>query len=219
MLSGIITSKTKVNLLVRMFLNPSMKAYLRELAKEFDVSTNSVRTELNTLTENDILIAERDGRNVYYRANTKHPLFPELSSMVRKITGIDELARSVIERLGNVEAVYLTGDYARGQDTGIIDMVLIGEIDREQLDDVIGKTERYIKRKIRALILTETDFGRLIERGAFKGVMKLWEEGTAGRHASSTAAGKETGKRPAAKRGRDAAGKTPDLERGAKRGG
>ena len=177
MLEGIIGSKTKVNLLVKMFLNPAMKAYLRELAKEFDVSTNSVRTELNTLTENEILIAERDGRNVYYRANTKHPLFPELSSMVRKITGIDELVNSVIERLGNLEAVYLTGDYARGQDTGIIDMVLIGDIDKEQLDDVIMKTERYIKRKIRPLILTKNELEKKKKKGTLKGAMKLWEKG------------------------------------------
>lgn len=177
MLSGIVTSKTKINLLVRMFLNPAMKAYLRELAKEFDVSTNSVRTELNTLTENNILIAERDGRSVYYRANTQHPLFPELSSMVRKITGIDELARSIIQRLGNLEAVYLTGDYARGKDSGIIDLVLIGDINREKLDDVIMKTERYINRKIRPLILTKKDLDDLLEKGTLKDAMKLWEKG------------------------------------------
>jgi DNA-binding transcriptional ArsR family regulator len=176
MLEGIIGSKTKVNLLVKMFLNPAMKAYLRELAKEFDVSTNSVRTELNTLTQHDILISEREGRSVYYRANTKHPLFPELSSMVRKITGIDELANSVIERLGNLEAVYLSGDYARGQDTGIIDMVLIGDIDKEQLDDVITKTERYIKRKIRPLILDQKEFDQLLKKGSLGSVMRLWEK-------------------------------------------
>jgi DNA-binding transcriptional ArsR family regulator len=178
-LEGVIGSKTKINILVKLFLNPAMKAYMRELAKEFDVSSNSVRTELNTLTKNQVLIAERDGRNVYYRANTKHPLFPELSSMVRKITGIDDLANSVIERLGNLEAVYLTGEYARGQDTGIIDMVLIGDIDREQLDDVIMKSEKYIKRKIRPLVLAQKEFDQLLEKGSFKNVMKLWKRGEA----------------------------------------
>ena len=182
MLNGIIGSKTKVNLLVKMFLNPAMKAYLRELATEFGVSTNSVRTELNTLTENDILIAERDGRNVYYRANTKHPLFPELSSMVRKITGIDELARSVIERLGNLEEVYLAGDYAQGMDTGIIDLILIGKVNREQLDDVITKTERYIDRKIRPLVLNNDEFIKLKKKGSLSRVMKLWDEKARGLH-------------------------------------
>lgn len=175
MLSGIIGSKTKINLLVKLFLNPATKSYLRELATEFDVSTNSVRTELNTLTEHDILIAERDGRNVYYRANTKHPLFPELSAIVRKITGIDELAESVIQRLGNLQAAYLTGDYAKGRDTGIIDLVLIGEIDRDQLYDVVQKTERYIRRKIRPLVLSPKEFDELLSKGRLEPLMNIWK--------------------------------------------
>lgn len=175
MLEGIITSKTKVNLLVKLFLNPAMKAYLRGLAREFGQSTNAVRTELNILTESGILKAERDGRSVYYRANTEHPLFPELSSMVRKITGIDDLARSVVERLGNLEAAYLVGDYAQGKDSGIIDIVIIGEINRDHLDDVIMKTERYIQRKIRHLVLEKSAFESLLEKGTLGPVLKLFE--------------------------------------------
>ncbi|NOY86037.1 MAG: winged helix-turn-helix transcriptional regulator [Deltaproteobacteria bacterium] len=178
MLSGVITSKTKINILVKLFLNPAMKAYLRELASEFKVSTNSVRTELNNLTKNGVLVSKKEGRNVYYRANTEHPLFPELSSMVRKITGIDELAHSVIDRLGNLETAYLTGDYAEGKDTGIIDVILIGSIDREKLDDVIVKTERYIGRKIRPLILDKKEFDLLLEKGSLGPVMKLWDKKT-----------------------------------------
>ncbi len=176
MLEGVISSKTKVSLLVKLFLNPATKAYLRQLATEFQVSTNSVRMELNNLTKNKILVSEKDGRNVYYRANIKHPLFPELSSMVRKITGIDQLANSVIERLGNLEEVYLTGDYARGMDTGIIDVILIGDINREQLNDVIMKTERYIHRKIRPLILDRKEYSALKKRGSFGHTMKLWKK-------------------------------------------
>ena len=175
MLNGIITSKTKVNLLVKLFLNPATRAYLRELATEFGVSTNSVRTELNNLTQHDILLSERDGRNVYYRANTQHPLFPELSSMVRKITGIDDLAKSIIDRLGNLETVYLTGDYAEGKDTGIIDIVLVGDIDKMQLEDVIAKTERYIHRKIRPLVLSRKECKDFLERGTLGNTLMLWE--------------------------------------------
>ncbi|UCG37748.1 MAG: winged helix-turn-helix transcriptional regulator [bacterium] len=178
MLEGIVTSKTKINLLVKLFLNPATRAYLRQLASEFGVSTNAVRTELNNLTEHKILVSERDGRNVYYRANTKHPLYPELSSMVRKITGIDRLATSVIERLGNLQEVYLSGDYAQGKDTGIIDLILIGAVNREQLDDVVMKTERYISRRIRPLVLSRDEFSRLRTRGGFRPLMKLWDKRT-----------------------------------------
>jgi DNA-binding transcriptional ArsR family regulator len=175
-LSSVIPSRTRVDILVKLFLNPGLKAYLRQLASEFNISTNAVRTELNHLTDHKILISERSGRSVYYQANTHHPLFPELFSMVRKITGIDELVRSVVDRLGNLEAAYLVGDYARGVDTGIIDVVLVGDIDKIQLDDFALKTEAYIQRKIRSLVLTKEEFIRLTEKNSFDPVVRLWDQ-------------------------------------------
>ena len=175
-LNSVIPSRTRVDILVKLFLNPGLKAYLRQLASEFHVSTNAVRTELNHLTDHKILVSERSGRSVYYRANTDHPLFPELFSMVRKITGIDELVRSVVDRLGNLEAAFLVGDYARGIDTGIIDVVLVGDIDKVQLDDFALKTEAYIQRKIRSLVLTREEFIRLTEKKSFDPIVRLWDQ-------------------------------------------
>ncbi|HHP7234654.1 MAG TPA: winged helix-turn-helix domain-containing protein [Desulfobacterales bacterium] len=129
LLSGIIGSKTRVKLLVRLFFNPHSQSYLRELAKEFDVSTNAVREELNQLKKTQLLKTERNGRQVFYMANTEHPLYPELKSMVAKVMGIDRVIESIVRRLGNLQKAYLTGDYAEGKDTGIIDLVLVGEID------------------------------------------------------------------------------------------
>jgi hypothetical protein len=176
-LHSVIPSRTRVGILVKLFLNPGLKAYLRELASEFQVSTNGVRVELNHLTEHKILKSERSGRNVYYQANTAHPLFPELFSMVRKITGIDELVKSVVDRLGNLEAAYLVGDYARGVDTGVIDVVLVGDIDKVQLDDFVQKTEVYIQRKIRSLVLNSQEFGHINAKKSLGPVVKLWDKG------------------------------------------
>ena len=177
-LNSVIPSRTRVDILVKLFLNPGLKAYLRQLASEFNVSTNAVRTELNHLTDHKVLVSERSGRSVFYRANTDHPLFPELSSMVRKITGIDELVKSVVDRLGNLEAAYLVGDYARGMDTGIIDVVLVGDVDRAQLGDFVAKTEAYIERKIRSLLLSRKEFQKLYAEKELKPVLKLWEANT-----------------------------------------
>jgi predicted nucleotidyltransferase len=175
-LSSVIPSRTRVDILIKLFLNPGLKAYLRQLASEFNLSTNAVRTELNHLTEHKILVSERSGRSVFYQANTGHPLFPELFSMVRKITGIDELVRSVVDRLGNLEAAYLVGDYARGIDTGIIDVVLVGDIDKVQLDDFALKTEAYIQRKIRSLVLNQEEFDRHMEKKSFDPIVRLWDQ-------------------------------------------
>ncbi len=91
-------------------------------------------------------------------ANTQHALFPELKSMVSKVIGIHQVIDSIINRLGNLEKAYLVGDYAEGKDSGIIDLILVGNIDHYHLNDLSRKTERYIKRKIRTLIFSEAEF-------------------------------------------------------------
>ena len=97
MLEGLITSKTRIRLLVKFFLNPTVKAYLRELANEFDENTNSVRLELNRLQDAGLIERESKGKLVVYNAKKSHPLFPEIKSIVSKITGIDSIIESVIE--------------------------------------------------------------------------------------------------------------------------
>jgi predicted transcriptional regulator len=153
LLSGLISSKTRVKLLMRFFLNPQARSYLRELAKEFNVSTNAVREELNQLTQTQLLKSEKNGRNIFYHANTDHALFPELRSMVQKVLGIDQVIDGIIQRLGNLEEAFLIDDYAEGKDTGIIDILLVGKLDEYHLNDLTRKTERYIGRKIRYVVI------------------------------------------------------------------
>jgi predicted transcriptional regulator len=161
LLSGIISSKTRVKLLMRFFLNPQARSYLRELAKELGVSTNAVREELNQMTNTQLLKAEKSGRQVYYSANSEHTLFPELRSMVQKVMGIDQVIDGIIQRLGNLELAFLIGDYAEGKDSGIIDILLVGTIDEYHLNDLIRKTERYISRKIRSLVMSRNEYQSL----------------------------------------------------------
>ena len=156
--TGIISSKTRIKLLIRFFFNPSTRSYLRELANEFNVSTNSVREELNQLTRTELLTSQKSGRQVFYKANQKHPLFPELKSMVSKVMGIDQVVDGIVTRLGDIERAFLLDDYAEGKDSGIIDLVLVGNIDQYHLNDLSRKTERYIKRKIRTLVLSRDEF-------------------------------------------------------------
>jgi hypothetical protein len=173
--SGIISSKTRIKLLVRFFFNPAIKSYLRELAKEFDLSTNAVREELNQLTKTNLLKSHKNGRNVYYAANADHPLFPELKSMVSKVMGMDQVIDGIVTRLGDLERAYLIGDYAEGKDTGIIDLILVGNINGHHLADLSKKTERYIGRKIRALVLTREEHNAFLPKLRDQPRILVWE--------------------------------------------
>jgi predicted DNA-binding protein YlxM (UPF0122 family) len=173
--TGIISSKTRIKLLTRFFFNPATRSYLRELAKEFDVSTNSVREELNQLTKTKLLTSKKSGRQVFYKANQKHPLFPELKSMVSKVMGVDQVIDGIVTRLGDLERAYVIDDYAEGKDTGIIDLLLIGDIDQYHLNDLSRKTERYINRKIRSLVLSRDEFKEFEPKLKTSPNILIWE--------------------------------------------
>ncbi len=173
--AGIIASKTRIKLLVRLFFNPETRSYLRELSKEFNVSTNSVREELNQLTRTKLLNSEKNGRHVYYMANKEHPLFPELKSMVAKVMGIDQVIDGIVNRLGDLEQAYLIDDYAEGKDTGIIDLLLVGNINQYHLNDLSRKTERYIKRKIRSLVVSDREYKEILPKLEKRPRILIWE--------------------------------------------
>ena len=165
MLDSLITSKTRIRLLLKFFLNSDTRSYLRSLASEFNESTNSVRVELNKLTESGILEAKPEGNTVMYQANIHHPLFPEITKIVEKYFGFDQIIDQILSKLGDLKVAYVTGDYAKGKDTGVIDLVLVGDINKVYLISLVEKVEAIIKRKIRCLILSmeeyEKDFKNL----------------------------------------------------------
>jgi hypothetical protein len=158
MLDSLITSKTRVKLLLKFFINSHTKAYLRSLADEFNESTNSVRVELNRLSEAGLLQVHPEGNTLMYQANHLHPLFPEISNMVKKYIGFDQIIDQVLVNLGDLTLAFITGDYAEGKDTGIIDLVLVGEINQIYLISLVKKAENIISRKIRYLILTNGEY-------------------------------------------------------------
>ena len=164
MIDSLISSKTRIKLLMKFFLNPDITAYLRGLADEFGESTNAVRVELNRLCDAGFIkdVPTEGGRKKSYRANRAHPLFPELQRIVRKVLGIDQLVDGVVERLGNVKLALITGDYAHGVDSGIIDLTLVGDVDKQYLSTLIEKVEGLITRKVRALVLSPEEYERLL---------------------------------------------------------
>ena len=158
MLTELFTSKTRIRLLLKLFLNPGVSCYIRELATEFDVSPNAIKTEMESLSSVGYLEKTQRGRSVFFQANTKHPFFPEISSIVRKTLGIDRLIDDVLASLGQVEAVYILDDYAQGKDSGIIDLLVVGDVDKVKLEGLKTITEGKIRRRIRFMAISRAEF-------------------------------------------------------------
>lgn len=156
MLTALITSKTRLKLLFKFFLNTEIYSYLNELASEFNESTNSVRVELNRLSNAKLLICKSNGKKIFYSANKMHPLFPEIHNLIKKSLGLYDL-EEIIDKIGNIKKAYLTGDLAQGRESGIIDLILVGIIDKNLLNNVIFETENKLKKKIRVLVVNSEE--------------------------------------------------------------
>lgn len=149
MLDTLITSKTRLKLLIKFFVSASNRGYLRGLADEFKESTNAIRKELNQLTDAGYLIREDNEHKIYYRANIKHSLFQSLQGLIHNFLGIEAFVDQVLERAGDVEKVALLGDYAQGVDSGHIEVLVLGkELNKNYLVQASIKAGTILGKKV-----------------------------------------------------------------------
>lgn len=153
MLETLITSKTRIRILVKFFINAANNGYLRGLAEELNESTNAIRKELNNLADAGYLEKEAIQNRISYKANTKHPLFSILQKIVFQHIGLDAIVEIVLERMGKVKKIVVIGDYANGYDSGTIEIIVVGqELNAQYIDQLAVKIENEINRKVQFVI-------------------------------------------------------------------
>ena len=94
MLNQLITSKTRLRLLIKFFISQANRGYLNGLASEFNESTNSIRKELNHLSEAGYLEKYKDN-NKLLMPILKHPMFEILQKVVFKHLGLEDIVEHV----------------------------------------------------------------------------------------------------------------------------
>jgi predicted nucleotidyltransferase len=174
-LQALITSRTRVKLLLKFFLNSGTTSYLRDLASEFGESTNAIRLELNHLEKAGLLNAKKQGNKKVFKANQQHPLFGTIHQLLLKHTGIDQIIENVVKKLKGLRSAYVTGSFARGKDNPVIDILLIGDnIDINYLLKLIGAAENLINRKIRYVIIKPGETEKFL--GIYPESLLLWQQ-------------------------------------------
>ena len=154
MLGELITSKTRLRLLIKFFVSQANRGYLNGLATEMGESTNAIRKELNHLHDAGYLQKEKANNKIQYKANTKHPMFSVLQKVILKHLGLEDAVEIVLERMGDVEQIILIGNYAKGIDSGKIEIIIVGQdLNTSYVQNLEEKLEKLISRKV-ALFLS-----------------------------------------------------------------
>jgi len=176
-LDTLISSKTRLKLLMKFFLNGNTTAYLRGLESEFGDSTNGIRVELNRFEAAGMIQSFTEGNKKVYGANKAYPLFREIHSILLKHIGLDQIIINVIQRLGHISHVFVTGDLAVGKDSPVIDLLIVSdEIDKNYLLELVEKAEKLIGRKIRFLLYSEAEYSQLKGSMTKTNYLLLWSD-------------------------------------------
>jgi hypothetical protein len=164
-LDTIFSGKIRVALLTKLLLNPESRVYLRGLERDLGVSSNTVRVELNKLQDMHLIEVKDDPENTKvknYVVNQGHPMFATLRGIILQFVGLDQIVDQVIKKLGNLDEVYLTGDLAEGKNSPFVDLVLVGDVDKAYLYQLIEKAEIIVKKKIRVAVFRPFEFSKQI---------------------------------------------------------
>lgn len=149
MLDKLITSKTRLKLLIKFFVLAGNHGHLRGLAGEFQESTNAIRKELNQLSAAGYLERIIVKNKIIYRANTRHTLFDPLQKLIRTYLGIDEIIDQVLDKAGDFSEISFIGDCAKGEDLGIIEILILGKnLDQDYLISIADKISLRIDKQI-----------------------------------------------------------------------
>jgi len=170
-LAAALFGKARRAVLAMLFSQPEEAFYLRQVARAAGVGQGAVQRELKRLADAGILVRSGRGRQVYYQANPRCPIFEELRGLIVKTAGLAQVIREALLPLaGSIDAAFVYGSLARGEATGDsdVDLLVIGDVDDMALHRAVGKAERGLSREVNYTLLTRAEFRRRRkEKGGF----------------------------------------------------
>ena len=176
--------KARAEILRLLFSGGSQEIHLRDLARLAGLSPAALQKELTSLASKEFVLTRRDGNRLYYRANTSHPLFPDLCGIVLKTSGISaELARA-LAALEGIDCALIFGSVAAGTATGRsdVDLLVIGTTGLRKITPALRGVADALGREINPICVTPAEWRGKLQRGdAFAARIsaepKLWLKG------------------------------------------
>ncbi|MBI3272989.1 MAG: nucleotidyltransferase domain-containing protein [Planctomycetes bacterium] len=160
-LSVLLASRVKAELFRLLFTVPAREIHVRELARRARLNEATVRQELRRLSGLGLIEVRRDGNRAYYRANPRHPIYPDLRNLVLKTSGLAEVLREAL-RHPAVGLAFVFGSIAAGTERpeSDVDLMVIGEIGLREVSKLLSGVGGKLGREVNPHVLTREEFGR-----------------------------------------------------------
>ena len=160
-LPDILSSRGRAEIFRLLFGVSSQELHLRELERRSDLALGTIQQEIRKLEGMELIVARKDGNRVYYSANTAHPLYEDIRSLVLKTSGLIEVLREALSREG-VASAFVFGSLARGEEGagGDIDIMIVGDIGLKAVSGWLSGVSEKLGREVNPHVLEMDEFSR-----------------------------------------------------------
>ena len=168
-LTKIFWSRSRVKLLEKFVIEDVVSRstngfFIRELCRDLDEQINAVRRELMNLENIGLLKSYEENKKKYYMLNKNSIIYPEISEMFLKAYDIVTPIKNFFKGRKTLELVTISEailDFRNENTNNIIDIFIIGELDRIEFNTFLEKV--FFGKKIKYAIMSLDDFTNRLE--------------------------------------------------------
>jgi predicted nucleotidyltransferase len=167
-LGDLLFGQTRGRILALLYGHPDQSFYVREISRDIDTSVGAVQRELENLAQVGLVERSVSGRQVYYQANRRHPVFAEIRSLIAKTIGVFQLLRSALMPFEErVSLAFVYGSMARAEENAgsDVDLMIVGDVDLDEVLTQLAPVERAISRTINPTIYSADEFKSRLQGG------------------------------------------------------
>lgn len=170
-LAPILRSDAQGRILARVLIDPDRSHSLSDLVDSTDTSMPTVLREVLRAEGAGILTTEKIGPIRQVRARVDHPLYDAVRRIILATYGPPMVVAEEFANLEDADAVLLIGSWAArylgeaGRSPNDIDVLVIGDADRDLVDGAAVRVEDRIGMPVQATVRTHSQWRT--ERGSF----------------------------------------------------
>jgi predicted nucleotidyltransferase len=159
----VLFNKTCTSLLSLFYNNAERSYYLREVVRKLDIGSGTVQREITKLVSAELINKQINGKQVYYKANTKSPVYNELRGLIIKTFGLADIIKdALIPFASKIDYAFIYGSQTDGTSSADsdIDLMVVGDVNEMELHRVINKVEKKLDKAINYSLFTLKEFDK-----------------------------------------------------------
>jgi DNA-binding transcriptional ArsR family regulator len=155
----ILRSQQQGEILALLLGDPDLELSLTDIAARTGTPHPSVHREIQRAEQAGLVTTRKVGSTRLVRANTASPYYAGLAEVLTRAFGVPAVLAEALRSVAGIAAAYIYGSWAARHDgqpgqrpVGDIDVLILGEPNRDQLYSALSKAEERLGRPVQVTI-------------------------------------------------------------------